>query len=140
MSTDRPDQLLRGPKWRTRTTAGRRHRAAAATFAVVLVVGSAVMWGTMRLLTALGAGSVVTFLLWAAPTAAAVVWTIVHPTTARLSDDDDDTWVGYSIRWALVGELEARPAPVRIVTALLFGAPVAWSLAVLAVLTLLGIA
>lgn len=140
MSTDRPDQLLRGPKWRTRTTAVRRHRAAAATFAIVVLVGAALMWGAMSLLSALGAGTVVIVLPWLVPTAAVTVWTLVRPTAARLTDDDDDTWFGYAIRWALVGELDARPAALRLVAALLFGAPVGWALLVLAVLTLVGLA
>lgn len=140
MSTERPNQLVRGPKWRTRTTASRRHRAAALTFAVVVAIGAGLLAACTWALSRLDAPGSIVVLAWAAPTVVVVLWTLLRPTAARLSDDDDDTWLGYTIRWALVGELEPRPAPARLVTALLFGAPVGWALAVVALVTVLGIA
>ena len=67
------------------------------------------------------------------------MWTLTRPTVSGLSDDDDDSWFGYSIRWVLVGELEPRPTPVRVVAAVVFGAPVVWAVLVAGVLTLVGI-
>lgn len=139
MTDERPDRLVRGPKWRTRTTARRRHRAASATFVLVVVVGAVLIWAATRGLLALGAGPVTATLPWLVPTATAVIWTLLRPTAARVSDDDDDSWFGYAIRWVLVGEIEPRPAPVRVVAALVFGGPVGWSLLVVALLTVLGL-
>lgn len=138
--TDKPDRMVRPPKWRTRTTPERRHRAAVATFALVVGVGLAIVLAVTSLLDSLGAGPVLVLLPWLVPTVAAVLWTLVRPTVARVTDDDDDTWFGYAIRWVLVGEGEPRSAPVRLVTALLFGGPVGWSLLVVAALTVLGLA
>lgn len=140
MSSERPNELVRGPKWRTRTTESRRHRAAALTFALVVAIGGGLLAVAAWALARLGASGSIVVLTWLVPTVIVVLWTLLHPTAARLSDDDDDTWFGYAIRWALVGELDPRPAPIRLLVALLTGAPVGWALAVVAVLTLLGIA
>lgn len=139
MSAESPNEFIRGPKWRMRATPQQRHRAALVTFVVVVAVGvallTAVMWG----LAALGAPPSIVVLPWLVPTAAVLLWTVLRGTPARLSDDDDDTWFGYAIRWALVGEAERRPVAVRVVVALLVGAPVGWALLVVAALIVLGI-
>lgn len=139
MPSDQRSEFVRGPKWRTRTTPARRHRLALLTFAVVVMVGGAVLVGAASLLAWTGAPGWLVAAPWWVPTAATVVWTLVHPTVAGLSDDDDDSWFGYSIRWVLVGEHEARRAPVRVVAAAVFGAPVVWAVAVAGLLTLVGI-
>lgn len=138
--SDKPDRLVRPPKWRTRTTPERRHRAATATFAIVVGVGLALVVAITSALDSLGAGPLLVVMPWLAPTVAVVVWTLVRPSVARVTDDDDDTWFGYAIRWVLVGEDEPRSASVRLVAALLFGGPVGWSLLVVALLTVLGLA
>lgn len=135
MSSD----LIRGPKWRTRTTATRRHTAASVTFALVASIGLAAMWGCTWLLGRLDAPGWVLASAWALPTAGAVAWTTIRPSVSGLTDDDDDSWLGYSIRWVLVGEIEPRPAPVRVIVAILFGAPVGWALLLIGLLTLTGI-
>lgn len=134
-----PEEFLRGPKWRTRTTDANRHRFASLTFALIVVVGVALVGATIWLLRWLGAPTWVASLPWVAPTVGALVWTLVRPRAAEITDDDDDSWFGYSIRWALVGELAPRPVPARIVSAVLFGAPVAWAVLVSGLLTLVGI-
>ena len=134
-----PSEFIRGPKWRTRTSPARRHRAAAITFAIVTVVGVAMMLGGMWLLAWAGAPEWGLTLLWFVPTVGVLVWTLLRPTVAGLTDDDDDSWFGYSIRWVLVGELEPRQAPTRMVTATLFGAPVVWALLLGGLLTITGI-
>ena len=136
---EQPSEFIRGPKWRTRTTPGSRHRAAAVTFAVIVALGTATLVAAMWLLTWIGAPSWVVAAPWWLPTAGVLVWTLARPAVSGLSDDDDDSWFGYSIRWALVGELAARPAPARIVAAVLTGAPVVWAIVVFGLLTLTGI-
>lgn len=131
--------LVRGPKWRTRTNPQRRHRLAAVTFALIVAVGVAIMWCAMWALAALGAPRWVVALPWIVPTIGAVMKNVGRPRPAPLTDDDDDTWPGYAIRWAMAGELEPRPAPARVVTAVLFGAPVAWAVLVPGVLTIIGL-
>ena len=131
--------LVRGPKWRTRTTPERRHRAAAVTFVIVVAVGLLSLAGALWLLDRVGAPGWLVTMPWWLPTLVTIVWTLTRPTVSGLSDDDDDSWFGYSIRWVLVGELEPRPAPVRVVAALVFGAPVVWAVLVAGVLTLVGI-
>ena len=132
-------EFIRGPKWRTRTTGSRRHAAAAVTFALVLAVGFVTMWGCIWVLRWFDAPGWVTTLPWVVPTAGTLVWTIVRPSVSGLTDDDDDSWFGYTIRWVLVGELEPRPAPVRVLAAIVFGAPVVWALLISGLLTLTGI-
>lgn len=138
-SPEPPSEFIRGPKWRTRTSPQRRHRAAALTFAIVVAVGGAMMLGCMWLLSWAGAPGWVLTLPWIFPTAGALVWTLTRPIVAGLTDDDDDSWFGYSIRWVLVGELEPRPVPIRVIAAALFGAPIVWALQLLGLLTITGI-
>lgn len=109
------------------------------TFVSIVAAGTAVMAASIWLLARLGAPDWVAAAPWWLPTAGTIVWTLVRPRVSGLSDDDDDSWFGYSIRWALVGELEPRPAPVRVVAAAVFGAPVVWAVVVAGILTLVGI-
>jgi hypothetical protein len=139
MSPEPPSEFIRGPKWRTRALPATRHRAAAATFAVIVAVGVATMYGAVRLSSWAGAPGWVVAMPWWLPTVGVLGWTLLRPTTSGLSDDDDDSWFGYSIRWVLVGELEPRPAPQRLIAAVLFGAPVVWSVLVLGLLTIVGL-
>jgi hypothetical protein len=139
MSTEPSSEFIRGPKWRTRTSPTRRHQAAALTFAVVVAVGLAAMLGCVWLLSWADAPGWVVTIPWWLPTIGTLVWTLAHPTVSGLTDDDDDSWFGYTIRWVLVGELEPRPAPVRAIAAIVFGAPVVWSLLLSGLLTLTGI-
>lgn len=132
-------EFIRGPKWRTRADPKRRHLAASVTFGVILAFGAAATWACIGLLGALGAPGWIAAMPWIVPTVGTVVWTLVRPRIAGLTDDDDDSWFGYSIRWVLVGELEPRSAPARVVAAVLFGAPVAWALLVLGLLTIIGL-
>lgn len=94
---------------------------------------------TAWLIARTGAPVWAVLLPWWAPTLAAVVWAIRRATPAVASDDDDDGWFGYSLRWVLVGEGSPRAAPIRVVTAVLFGGSVAWAMLLLGLLSLLGI-
>jgi hypothetical protein len=123
-------EFLRGPKWRTQTSQSRRRLAATLTFAVIVVVGAVPMAVAMWVLAALGAPTWVASLPWVLPGAGALAWTLRRPAPAVATDDDDDSWPGYAIRWAMVGEDEPRPTAVRAVAATLFGAPIVWAIGV----------
>jgi hypothetical protein len=127
-------EFLRGPKWRTRTTPAGRHRAAALTFLVIVAAGWALLLGAVWLLDRLGAPRWMALMPWWLPTIGAVVWTVSRPTPAVVTDDDDDSWSAYAIRWVLVGENTPRPTPVRVIAAIVFGAPAVWAI----LLSLLG--
>ena len=133
------DELIRGPKWRTQTSPDRRHRAAVASFVPLLVVGLLLMLCGVWLFSQLGASDLMAWSAWWLPTIGVVIWTLVRPSVAEVTDDDDDSWIGYAIRFVLVGEEPMRPAASRVIAAVLVGAPVVWSLLVFGVLLLLGV-
>ncbi len=133
------NEFIRGPKWRTRTTAGRRTVAALVTFALIAGTGFVIMVLVMVGLDRLGAPDWVVALPWIVPTAGMLAWALGHPGPAVLSDVDDDCWTGFSIRTVMVGRNEARPRPLRVITAVLFGAPVVWSSVVFGIAELLGV-
>lgn len=139
IDTERRNEFIRGPKWRTRTSPSRRHRAALVTFALVVTVGVAILGLLLWLLTWLGAPTWLAVTPWLLPTLATVVWALVRPVPAVVSDDDDDAWTTYSIQYVIAGEHRPRAAPARLVAATLFGAPVLWSLVVFGLSTLVGL-
>lgn len=109
------------------------------TFGVIVVIGAVICGAVIWLSSRLGAPSWLTWLVWLAPTTGAVAWVVVRPTPAIATDDDDESWTGYVIRYVIVGEDTPRAAPVRLLAALVFGAPVVWSLAAFGLATLLGV-
>jgi hypothetical protein len=133
------DDLIRGPKWRTRTDPRRRARAAVGTLLVVASIGAALMALTMWPLSAIGAPGWVVLLPWWLPTLGVMVWTLRGPAPAIATDDDDDSWAIYAIRYVLVGADTPRPTPVRLIAAVLVGAPVCWALLLLGILTVAGL-
>ena len=139
IDTERRNEFIRGPKWRTRTSPGRRHRAALVTFAIVVATGALVLGALLWLLTWLGAPTWLAIAPWLLPTVVTVIWTVVRPVPAVATDDDDDGWTTFSIQYVLIGEDEPRQALLRIVAATLFGAPVIWSLLVFGLSTLVGL-
>ncbi len=135
----RDNEFIRGPKWRTRTNPAGRARAAAITFAFIVVSGAVVMGGVIWLLLWIGAPAWLAWSLWAIPTIGVMTWALLRPRPAVATDDDDDGWTTYAIQFAIVGEDAPRPAAVRAIAALLFGAPVVWSLTVFGLSTLVGL-
>lgn len=132
------DDLRRGPNWQTRTSPHARHRVAVMWFVAIVAVGATIMFFVALLLDRLGAPGWLATMPWWLPTLAALIWTIVRPTPAVVSNDDA-SWAGYVIRYALVGEGEPREPPPRAITAVVFGAPVAWSLLVFGLFVLAGL-
>ena len=74
------------------------------------------------------------------PTIGALLWALGRPIPAILTDDDDDSWVGYSIRQVMIGSEEPRLRTVRAVLAVVFGAPIVWALSLFLLVELTGIA
>ena len=134
-----PSEFLRRSLWRIRTTPERRSTAAVVTFVIILGLGAAIVWGAIAALGWLGAPGWVAALPWLMPTIGAIVWALGRPTPAILSDDDDDSWVGYSIRLVMIGSEEPRPRPVRAVLAMVFGAPVVSALTLFFLIELTGL-
>ncbi len=134
------DDLIAGPRWRTRTTPERRHRLALVTFAVVMVPGLALMVGAIWVLGQLGAPTWVAILPWLLPTAGVVTWALVRPSVAEATDDDEQTWAGFAIRYVIVGETDPRPTAARLAAATVFGGPIGWSVAVVGTLAIAGLA
>jgi hypothetical protein len=97
------------------------------------------MTAAIWLLNRLGTPTWLAALAWIVPTSGALVWTVLRPTAAVVTDDDDDSWAGYAIRYVMVGENAPRGTPVRVLAALAFGAPVIWALLVFGVSTLVGL-
>ena len=133
------NEFIRGPKWRTKTTAGRRARAALLTFTGIVATGALLLGASMALLDWIGAPSWLVASLWAMPTTLVMIWTLARPRPAVPTDDDDDGWTTYSIQFVLVGDGAPRAAPIRVIAAALFGAPVVWSLVVFGLSTLIGL-
>lgn len=109
------------------------------TFALIVATGAVLLSGIVWVLDRLGAPDWLGISLWVLPTAAVLVWALVRPRPAVATDDDDDGWTTYSIQYVLVGENEPRRSPLRAIAAVLFGAPVVWSLLVFGLSTLVGL-
>lgn len=139
IDTERRSEFIRGPKWRTLTSPGRRRRAALVTFVIIVAIGAAILGAVLWVLTWLGAPTWLAITPWLVPTVLTVAWGLTRPVPAVATDDDDDGWTTYSIQYVLVGEDTARAAPARLVAATLFGAPVIWSLLVFGLSTLVGL-
>lgn len=109
------------------------------TFALLVTFGAGVLILVTAGLRRLDAPGWVVALPWIAPTVGMSVWSLARPTPAVMSDDDDDSWVGYVIRLVMVGSERPRQRAVRLITAVLFGAPLGWAFAVFLLIELTGI-
>lgn len=106
---------------------------------VLCAIGLGLMLLVIRLLGLTGAPSAVVWAPWYVPTLAAVAWAVREPTPASVGDDGDESWTVFALRAALVGIDTRRPKRVRLVTALVLGGPIGWSLVIIGVLALAGI-
>lgn len=105
-----------------------------------MAVGACIVAALVGVLAWLGAPTPVSILPWAVPTAAAIGWTLIRPSPAIATDDDDDSWPGYAIEFVLIGENTSRGAITRVIAAAVFGAPIVWALLVFGLSTLAGLA
>ncbi len=133
------NEFLRRSLWRMRTTTRKRATAAALTFILIAAVGFALMVGVMVALRSFGSPDWLIAAPWVVPTAGMLFWTVFRPSPAIVSDDDDDSWVGYSMRLVLFGADVPQALPIRLIAALLLGALVVWAFIVFTILELLGI-
>ncbi len=101
--------------------------------------GAIVMLLVIWAIDALGAPRWVVALPWLAPTIGAMIRAVARPTPAIPSDDDDDHWTSYAIRSVMIGRDEPRPLPLRLLAAIVFGAPVVWAISIVFVFELAGI-
>ena len=133
------NEFIRRSLWRNRTTPLPRAIGAAVTFALLIAFGGVVMVLAMTGLDRLNAPGWVVWMPWLAPTVGSLFWALGRPSAAILSDDDDDGWTGYSVRFVIIGSDLPRPRPLRAIASVLFGAPLAWAFGVLFLLELAGI-
>ena len=84
-------------------------------------------------------GVVLGVALGLAPMLGALTWVVVRPSPAVATDDDDDSWVGFAIRYVMIGENEPRSVPARVIAAAVLGAPVVWALGVFGLLSIVGL-
>lgn len=133
------NEFIRRSLWRMRTTTRKRATAAAFTFLLIAAVGLVVMVAVMTGLRAIGSPGWLVAAPWWVPTLGMLVWTVFRPSPAIVSDDDDDSWVGYSMRLVLYGADVPQALPIRLIAALLLGALVVWAFVVFTILELLGI-
>lgn len=133
------NEFLPKPAWRLRTGPRRRATAIAATFSLVLLLGA----GTFSLLFAVirkfEAPGWVQVVAWLVPTMAVTVWAVRSSAPATVSDIESQGWGEYVVRFVMIGSETARPVPLRVITGIVFGAPVACYLVVITVLALVGI-
>lgn len=136
---DEHSEFLPKPAWRTRARPGSRWAAVAASFAAMIAVGWAVLFGMMWLLRTLDVPGSLVHLTWIVPTLGVVAWALWNPSPATASEHEAQPWSDYAVRAVMVGVEQARPVPVRLMTAVLFGAPLAVYLLLTVVLEALGL-
>jgi hypothetical protein len=113
--------------------------AASVTTLVVAAVGFGLMALAMAALDAAGAPAAVRSAPWSLPTAAALVWALRRPTPAEVSDDGADSWLMFSIRATMIGVDQVRSRPLRAITTVVLGAPIAWGLLLVGALAAAGV-
>ncbi len=131
-------EFIRGPRWRVEASPGRLRTASLMTFAIVFVVGLVAMSLMMLLLTVVGAAGWLVAAPWWLATLGVLAWTLLRARPA-VATDDDEAWITYAVKFVLVGPSEPRPAPVRVVVAVVVGGPTGWALMVVWILALLGL-
>jgi hypothetical protein len=133
------DEFLPIP-WRLRAGHRQRASAIAATFVSMLFFGAATFWLLFAVFDKLGAPGWLEFVVWLAPTLAVTGWAIRSTAPATVSDVESQGWGEYVVRFVMIGDETARPVPLRIITGIVFGAPVACYFIAITVLALVGIA
>jgi hypothetical protein len=134
------NDLIAPPRRRYRLEPTRRRRLAALTFALLFGIGAALMAIAWWVLSLGVASSVTAIIVWLLPTLGVLTWVVVRPGPAETDDtNDDQTWPGFAIRYVLVGEDTPRPLPLRVIAAVVFGAPIGWCVLLVGCVGLLGL-
>lgn len=133
------NEFLPRPPWRRRVGTGPRGLAITLTFALAIALGAAVLMLALLVVRKLDAPSWVQVMVWVVPTVATTGWSTRSRTPATKSDSDAQGWGEYVARFVMVGNETVRSIPLRVITGVLFGAPLAFYLVVLVVLAAAGI-
>jgi len=136
---DERSEFLPKPTWRTRTSPARLRLAIGFTFTLIVVVGWFVLGFVLVLLDYGDVPAGVFHAVWIVPTVGAVLWVLLKPDPATASEDEAQPWSDYVVRAVMIGVDEPRPAVQRIVTGIVFGAPLAVYLVITVVLEALGL-
>ena len=124
---DDRNEFLAKPPWRGRASPRRKAVALSSTFGAIIILGFALLWLLFVVLDKLTSAGWVIPVTWVALTALTALWAM-RSKPADPTDYDGQSWVEYVIRFVMVGEQQVRPAPQRVMTAVIFGAPLvlAW--------------
>lgn len=133
------NEFLSGPAWRTRARPRLLWTAIAATFGVVILAGSVVLWIVFAVLGAVGMPDGLVVLVWVALTSAVVAWALRTTTPALASDYEEQAWSEYAVRAVMIGREQPRQRAARVITAALFGAPLAVGVPLLFLLAVVGV-
>ena len=137
--SDERNEFLPGPKWRARARPGSLWTAVIVTFGLVILVGGVVLWFAIVLLDYADAPGWVTVAGWMALTFGVLGWALRTNVAAIASDYEDQAWSEYAVRAVMVGREQPRSASSRMITAVLFGAPLAVGLPLLVLLAAVGV-
>lgn len=132
-------EFLPRPAWRTRVSAPARWAAIAITFAGTLAVGAAVLVAGLVVVHHLTGQRWVAPTVWIALTGVTLAWALLRPEPATASEDEAQPWSDYVVRAVMIGVEQPRPAPSRVVTGVLFGAPLLVYLTITVILEALGL-
>ncbi|HWL44094.1 MAG TPA: hypothetical protein VNQ73_14225 [Ilumatobacter sp.] len=132
------NEFLPGPRWRTRAGKPALAVAVGATFAVIVLIGWAVLVVLIAGLDWLGVPAAWRHATWIAPTVGAVAWALRRPQPATASEDEAQPWSDYAVRAVMVGIEQPRPVAQRLLTGVLFGAPLVVYLIITVILEALG--
>lgn len=133
------NEFLPGPKWRERARPAPLWVAIVVTFGLVVLVGSVVLWFVIAILDYADAPAWIVFAGWLALTLAVLGWALRTDVAATASDFEDQAWSEYAVRAVMVGRERPRSASARMITAVLFGAPLAVGLPLLVLLAAVGL-
>ncbi len=139
--TEQPrNEFLPKPRWRTHAGFRRLALAIGVTFAAVVAFGLVLLLLIIGLIDWLDAPAVISFLLWIGLTISTVAWALAARSPATSSEMEYQPWSEFSVRYVMIGNEQARAPGLRIVTGLMFGAPVGCYFVVFFALALTGIA
>ncbi len=100
--------------------------------------GAVLLWALFRLLDWLDAPGWVVGSVWVSLTVGTTLWALIANAPATSSDMEYQPWTEFVVRYVMVGSGTPRPVPLRVITGVLFGAPVACYFGVFFALVLTG--
>jgi len=132
-------EWLPKPRWRTRASRPSLWAAVAVTFAAIVAVGWAVLLLVMLLIDYADLPGWLIHAAWIVPTLGTLVWALLRPSPATASEDEAQPWSDYAVRAVMIGVDEPRPMAARVVTGIVFGAPLVVYLTITVVLEAIGV-